>query len=431
MAGTSQPGAGRGVQWTWMDLIWLLFLAGLAVLPPIREIHKQLILLGFAVFQIFEGRLLARAPRRGPAIAVAVKIALATLLIAHTETLAINSRYYPIYWLPVMTAAMLFGTWGTLGWTTVSSVAYCAYLWPALQHYQFTTSARDELALRIFFFYFVAIIINRFVIETRRQRDLYRQTAESLAQAQAEARTAERLAALGQLSAGLAHEIRNPLQVIKGSAEMLQQQLRGGAPVAVELAGYISEEVNRTNLLVSRFLDFAKPLRLERQTVPLAPLLDRALADAGRDGRAAGITIERHYAGPLPPLSLDAPLCERAFANLAQNALEAMATPAQLAVGESATAVAAASPSGTLYISAMPAEEQGQAGVAIEFRDTGPGVPDALREQIFNPFFTTKPTGVGLGLAIVAKIIDQHGGRLRLGHNAPGAVFTVFLPAAV
>ncbi len=403
-----------------MDLIWLIFLAGLALLPPINEIHKQLILLGFAVFQIFEGRLLARAPARGPAIAVLVKIALSTLLIAHTETLAINSAYYPIFYVPVVTAAMLFGPWATLAWTTLASAAYCAYLWPALRFYQLNATGRDELILRVFFFYLLAMIINRFMMETRRQRDLYRQTSESLAAAQAEARTAERLAALGQLSAGLAHEIRNPLQVIKGSAEMLAHELERGSPVARELAGYITEEVNRTNLLVSRFLDFAKPLRLERAPVELVPLLERALAEATARCQNSGITIQRSFQPLLPALSLDATMCERAFANLAQNAFEAMTTAPPTAAG-------------TLFVSAAATADDGRAGVRIELGDTGQGVPEELREQIFNPFFTTKPAGVGLGLAIVAKIIDQHGGRLRLlpqrPGRPPGAVFEIFLPA--
>ncbi|MGH9481133.1 MAG: sensor histidine kinase, partial [Terriglobales bacterium] len=278
------------IPWTWMDLLWLIFLAGLAVLPPIHEIHKQLILLGLAVFQLFERRLLAAAPRRGPSLAVVVKLALATLLIGHTGEVAINSSYYPIFYVPVVTAAMLFGAWGTIAWTALASAAYCAYLWPALNHYRLDRGGPEELVLRVFFLFLVAVIINRFVMETRGQRDLYRQAAESLEaanrqlrQAQAEARRAERLAALGQLSAGLAHEIRNPLAVIKGSAEMLEKAMaRGesGNPVASELAGYISSEVNRVNVLVSRFLDFARPLTLERREVALAPLLDRALADA-------------------------------------------------------------------------------------------------------------------------------------------------------
>ncbi|MGH9394297.1 MAG: hypothetical protein ACRD1E_09025, partial [Terriglobales bacterium] len=138
--------------WTWMDLWWLVFLAGLALLPPRGEIHKQLILLSFAVFQIFEGSLLRVVDsRKGALLAVAVKIVLATLLIGHTGELAINSSYYPIFYVPVVTAAMLFGPWGTLAWTAAASAAYCSYLWPALRQYSWNASGRDELVLRVFF----------------------------------------------------------------------------------------------------------------------------------------------------------------------------------------------------------------------------------------------------------------------------------------
>lgn len=409
----------RRWSWTWVDLLWLIFLAGLAILPPIGEIHKQIILAALAVVQLLETRLLRRWPRRGPVIAVVVKIALATLLIGHTGQVAINSSYYPIFYIPVVTAAMLFGPWGTLGWTAAASAAYCSYLWPALQHYQLVPSALDELALRVFFFFLLALIINRFVMETRRQRDL-------LLLAREETRRAERLAALGQLSAGLAHEIRNPLAVIKGSAEMLVQNNSGAGEQTRELAGYISSEVNRVNVLVTRFLNFARPLKLQRAPVDVAAVLDQALADAVHHRPEAGIEVARHYA-PLPPVEADETLLERAFANLASNAVDAMAAmvePAAVAVGASASP-----PRGALSVSAAPAYDAGRAGVLIEFRDTGPGVPAELREQIFNPFFTTKPTGVGLGLAIVAKIMDQHGGYVRLqSPDEGGAAFEVFLP---
>lgn len=414
-----------------MDLLWLVFLGGLALLPPVTEIHKQLILLAFALFQLFEGSLLRRWERHGRTVAVAVKVALATLLINHTAQVPINSTYYPIFYIPVVTAAMLFGPWTTLAWTAVASAAYAAYLPLALRHYSIDAAGIDELILRVFFFFLLAVIINRFVIETRRQRDLYRHAAESLAlanrdlvAAQQETRRAERLAALGQLSAGMAHEIRNPLAVIKGSAEMLQKSLGGGPSaspeVAAELAGYISSEVNRATLLVGRFLDFARPQPLERQPEALAPVLDRALAEARRLWPDSPAAIERDYVGAnaWPPLAMDATLLERAFVNLAANALEAMAS-----------AAGAAPP--RLRVHAAAALAGGQRGVLVTFADTGPGIPADLREQVFNPFFTTKPHGVGLGLAIVAKIVDQHDGQLRL-EAAPGggAQFEIFLPAA-
>ncbi|MFZ0433669.1 MAG: hypothetical protein WAL86_13335, partial [Candidatus Acidiferrales bacterium] len=99
---------------SWIDVIWLAFLAGLALLPPINEIHKQLTLAGFGVFQLLEGRLVAWRPDRGRVYSVLIKIGLATLLLDHTGTMGINSTYYPIYYLPIVTAAIYFGPLATL-----------------------------------------------------------------------------------------------------------------------------------------------------------------------------------------------------------------------------------------------------------------------------------------------------------------------------
>jgi signal transduction histidine kinase len=392
-------------RWTWMDLLWLVFLGGLAALPPVREIHKQLILVGFGVWQLSEGRVLSRSPRHGRVLAMVVKIGLATLLIAHTGEVAINSSYFPIFYVPVVTAAMLFGPRGTLGWTAVASGAYCAYLLPALRHYSLDAYGRDQLALRVFFFFLLALIINRFVMESR-------EAAAGLLVEQERTRRAERLAALGQLSAGLAHEIRNPLAVIKGSAEMLSKESAGAGALPMELAGYISSEVDRVNVLVSRFLDFARPLRLDRQPIDIPALLDRALADAEHRWPQAQIEVTRAFPTGLPRVAVDRTLMERVFANLINNAFEAMA------------------PAGGGRLTMGASGET--AGIRVWIQDSGPGVPSELREQIFNPFFTTKPAGTGLGLAIVSKIMDQHGGELTLVEGAspasPGARFEVFLP---
>ena len=113
-----------------MDILWLLFLLGLALLPPIGEIHKQLILLAIGVLQLFEGRLVNQVPR-GRYYAVLLKILLAMLLISHTGEISINSSYYPIFYVPVITAAVYFGAWGTILWTMFASAAYCSYLYPA------------------------------------------------------------------------------------------------------------------------------------------------------------------------------------------------------------------------------------------------------------------------------------------------------------
>jgi two-component system sensor histidine kinase HydH len=404
-------------KFAWMDLLWLAFLGGLALIRPLFEIHKQLTLLAIGLFQIFEHRLLQHLPSRGRAYSVIVKIVLATLLVDHTG--GINSSYYLIYYLPVVTAAMFYDAWGTLFWTALTSAVYCSLLIPALYIYVLDPEGVAELAIRNLFFFLAAIVVNRFVTENRRQAQSYRRLAETLAetnrrlaQAQQEARRSERLAALGQMSAGLAHEIRNPLAVIKGSAETLERKLREADPLTTELAGYISSEVNRLNTIVTRFLNFARPSKLQPRPQPVAPLLERALKAVHDRWPDAPVEVERRFVGPLPDVNLDSELCEQVFVNLAQNAYEAM--------GDAG---------GKLRVTAVPANSDAKRGVEVSFEDTGPGVPAEIREQIFNPLFTTKEQGVGLGLSIVSKIVDEHRGWIRLASGpGQGARFRVFLP---
>jgi len=404
---------------SWIDFLWLAFLAGLAVLPPLNEIHKQLTLLGIGVFQLLEGSLVAALPKRGPIYSVVIKILFSTLLLAHTGEIGINSSYYPIFYLPVVTAAIYFGPLVTLFWTAMASLAYCSLLIPALEEYELTTEGATELAIRILFFFIAAVLVNRFAVENRLQVQRYQALSETLEntnrelrRVEAEVRRAERLAALGQLSAGLAHEIRNPLGVIKGSAEMLTQKVQDSTPLAAELAGYISTEVNRLNTLVARFLDFARPSRLELHPRQVPEIIDRALDSVQAQMPDAKVKVERRYAAELPEVEVDAQLCEQAFVNLILNAFQAMDGR-----------------EGQLTITAAPVSSDGKSGIAVEFRDTGPGVPADLREQIFNPFFTSKKDGVGLGLAIVAKIVDDHRGWIRLDTEPlAGATFRIFLP---
>ena len=410
----------------WVDFIWIIFLVVLAFLPPIDEIHKQGVLFAIIVVQLLEGRLIAWQPTRGRIYSVLLKIALSTLLLNHTggET-AINSSYYPIYYLPVITAALEFGTIATLLWTALASAAYCSLLIPALTAgYELTPEALTLLSVRIAFLFLAAVVVNRFAVENRRQVQKYQalstaleDTNRQLQRAEAEARRAERLAALGQLSAGLAHEIRNPLGVIKGSAEMLTQKLQSAQPLAAELAGYISSEVNRLNALVARFLDFARPQRVDLRSVQISQIVDRALQAVQHQLPDANVRVERNYSPNTPEIQADQQLCEQIFVNLILNAFQSMAD-------------APRAQDNTLRLSIAPASNDGVSGVSVIVEDTGPGVPSELREQIFNPFFTSKKEGVGLGLAIVAKFVDDHRGSIRLDPNSPsGARFRVFLPA--
>ncbi|MGC2245800.1 MAG: ATP-binding protein [Terriglobales bacterium] len=408
----------RRLDTIWL-IIWLVFIGVLAALPPELEWHKQVILLAIGVVQVLESRIVARFEPRGVAYVILLKILLATILIDHTGEISINSSYWPIYFLPVVTAALYCGTWMTLFWTLIASATYCSYLYPAMQEYEITADAIGLLILRNMFFFLAAMVVNRFSEQSRHQTQLYRELAERLAEtnrrlehAQAEARRSERLAALGQLSAGLAHEIRNPLGVIKGSAEMLTQKLEASDELSRELAGYISTEVNRLSALVTEFLDFARPLHAQLQPGYVTGVLDRALEIVAFRWKGKAVSVERQYADGLPMVPLDESLCEQAFLNLVQNAYEAMEENG-----------------GTLRVEARMASVNGREGMQVILADTGPGIPDELREEIFNPFVTTKKTGVGLGLSIVSKIVDGHQGSIRVENAAEGgARFTLFFP---
>src|ERR1700682_1112238 len=420
---------------SWIDLLWLVFLGGLALLPPRYEIHKQLILLAIVVFQLFEGWLISRLPKYGPAYCVLIKILLATLLLDHTGEMGINSNYYPIYFLPVVSAAVYFGPLAALAWTAVASLAYLSLLIEALQGGDLDSAGASILTIRVLFFFIATILVNRFAMENRRQverletlSEKLEETNRELRRAEAEARRAERLAALGQLSAGLAHEIRNPLAVIKGSAEMLNRKVAESQPLVAELAGYISSEVNRLNALVVRFLDFARPSKLEMRPERVSEIVDHALESAAASFPNTKVKVERQYAPGLPDIPADRQLCEQVFVNLITNAFQAMG-------GESASSngTSDGAPDGTLSgmlrLSIAPEVSKGEPGVCVTVEDSGPGVPPELREQIFNPFFTSKKDGVGLGLSIVAKIVDDHRGTIRLDSDTTqGARFRVFFP---
>src|SRR5258708_4271034 len=182
-------------------------------------------------------------------------------------------------------------------------------------------------------------------------------------------RRTERLAALGQLSAGLAHELRNPLGTIKASAEMLAKSMPAENEVAREVAGFISTEVDRTNQLVTRFLEFARPLKLRLAPADLTQVLDRAVANLEHGSPRYDVTFYRNYAPEIGPVPLDADLMERVFFNLLLNA--AQATP----------------PGGAITIKARPVGAMAEVAVI----DRGSGIEPKHLENIFNPFFTTKP----------------------------------------
>jgi len=393
------------------DFVWVLLFLTLAATSEYLDPLAMVPLATLGLVQLLEPKIPALATRRGRIGCIVLKLALGYLVIGFTGS--IESHFWLVLLLPVVTGAATFGLLGTLMVLMAANGIYLSFLL-YINWSQKTIDPQDfsELVARVAFLAMAGILANSLAEDLRVQSEKHRRTAEHLAEANRQVlvaheavRRSDKLAALGQLTAGLAHELRNPLGTIKASAEMLNKQLSAENEVAREVAGFISTEVDRTNSLVTRFLQFARPLKLRLETADLAHLLDRAIAEAERE--APGIAVYRNYAPEIPPFPFDAELMERVFYNLVLNAAQATA------------------PGGAVTVKTRA--EGRIAEVAVI--DRGVGITPEQMKDIFNPFFTTKPEGVGLGLAIVAKIVDEHGGKIAVeSEPGKGSIFCVSLP---
>ncbi|MBM7112744.1 MASE1 domain-containing protein [Archangium primigenium] len=240
------------------------------------------------------------------------------------------------------------------------------------------------------------------------------QSLRELAATQRELVRRERMAAVGELSASVAHEVRNPLAVIANSVAALIRLSRPEAnSTAWELLGVMGEEVERLDLLVNGLLDFARPLSPRLLFQPLGPVVEGALDSALRsENRPGPFLVTRALDPEVPEAPLDAQLLHRALNNLFLNALQAMPQ------------------GGTLQVGLGHAESpEGPPQAVITITDTGTGISPEVMRRLFEPFFTTKALGTGLGLAIVRGIIEAHHGQVAVKSTpGEGTTFTIRLP---
>ncbi len=229
-----------------------------------------------------------------------------------------------------------------------------------------------------------------------------------LASANTELQRSKRLAALGEMAAGIAHEVRNPLASIQLYATMLQKDLVDRPPQQ-DIARKIGSAVRGLDGIVGDVLSFARELKLKRRDENAAALLGRAVEALRPAIDLANVEVCIDVADPEFVVACDRDAMQQALVNLVRNAVEAMEH------------------GGTLTLTAI-ADEMG--GVKLIIKDTGPGISDESIDRIFNPFFTTRATGTGLGLAIVHRIVDAHGGSISVHNDSPtgGAVFTLAFP---
>src|SRR5471032_1550101 len=252
------------------DIVWILLFAVLAATSEFVDSYAMVPLAALGIVQVLEPKIPALGSTRGRIAWIALKLVLGYLVIGYTGS--IESHFWPVLLLPVVTAAATFGFAGTLVFSTiVASGSYLSFLL-YVNWKQMTVEGQDigELVARVVFLAMAGTLTNMLAEDLRVQSEKHRRAAEQLAEAnvhiqQAEeaVRRSDRLAALGQLTAGLAHELRNPLGTIKASAEFMTKPSTQARPeVMGEMAGNIASEVDRTNSLISRFLDFAKPLEI-------------------------------------------------------------------------------------------------------------------------------------------------------------------------
>lgn len=236
-----------------------------------------------------------------------------------------------------------------------------------------------------------------------------------LRDANEELQRSKRLAALGEMAAGIAHEVRNPLGAIVLNARMLEQDL-AALPEQKVMASKIVTAVRGLDAIVGDVLSFARETKTSVQLVDLRAVLERAVEASWVERCSARVCIVLDDAST-EHVHLDADLMHRALVNLLRNARQAMLECDPPRDGHQLTVTGKASP---------------DRSISIAISDTGPGVSPEVIERMFNPFFTTRATGTGLGLAIVHRIVDAHGGRVvvRSGVETRGATFEVILPHA-
>jgi len=220
------------------------------------------------------------------------------------------------------------------------------------------------------------------------------------------------------MAAMLAHEVKNPLSGIRGAAQLLEQD---ADPAGRELTQLICDETDRIVALVDRMEAFADYAPISRAEVNIHEVLDR-VRKAARSGFARHVAIREDYDPSLPPVHGDRDLLLQVFLNLVKNAAEA------LPVGGGGEIVLATAYRHGLRLAAPGGDGRRHLPLMVSVADNGSGIPDDLKPHLFDPFVTTKRNGTGLGLALVAKVIGDHGGAIEFDSQPRRTVFRVFLP---
>jgi signal transduction histidine kinase len=292
-----------------------------------------------------------------------------------------------LYYLPIILAGFRYGPRGGLITFILISLVFVPHV---LMARQMLPTQASEAVFEIPLYFLVGIVTG--VLADRQRR-----ADESL-------RRVERLKTLGEMAAGMAHEVKNPLAAIRSSAQVLAGRTLGRE---AEMAQVVVSEVDRLNRVVEDFLSYARPAPLRRESVRLGALLDSCLGLLAAVVEEKRAMVERSYPADEMPVQADPHQLRQVFLNLILNALQAI------------------EPGGRVVLRVEPAGRS----VRVSVEDNGAGIPADKLKRAFEPFFTTRPAGTGLGLPIAQRIVAEHGGRVSIESKpGSGTALRVLLP---
>ncbi len=364
-----------------------------------------------------------RHPNRDRLKVVIILLFVFVLAFFHYLTGIENTPYYGfycrLYYLPIVLAGLWFCLRGGIAVAVLVSFLFAPHILLnfgqpeviPLEHYleillfNLTGALTGFLSSRI---HFQSTRAEKNMQQLSESFTKLREQANLIVEIEDQLRQADRLTALGELSAGMAHEIRNPLGSIRGTAEILRDALPDNTKYT-EFSQILIKEVDRLNRVVENFLNFARPTSNEQHDFKPNEVLHEVLQLCRQQITKDKIKIHWQETS-LPAAVGDAAQFKQVFLNLILNALQAMSS------------------GGELWIEAkVNLEKQ----IVLIFRDNGAGIPPEDMDRIFNPFFTTKSKGTGLGLAITYRIVQNHCGQISVGNTSEGgAEFTMILKPA-
>jgi signal transduction histidine kinase len=350
---------------------------------------------------------------RGAAIAAAIITVTALHLLAPLDQIVVHEILQRAYYVPIIVAALAFGLRGGLAAALFASAAYLPHI--ALHWHHEAPAYAINQYLEIVLFNVVGVAVGVLGDRSRHARLRAEGSAEELRRAYAELRRtfdqlvqADRMTSLGELSASVVHEIRNPLASIQGAVEILQDEIATDSPRR-EFAGIALREIGRLNGIVEHFLTFARPPKPVVAPTDVDRLVRTTATLVEHRAASRGVLFEIASSSQSPLAMVDSEQLTQVLINLFLNALDAMPDGGRIRVRTELS--------------------DDERIVSIEVADQGAGIDPALLDRVFDPFVTTKERGLGLGLSIAYRIVAEHGGSITVRNGDAGAVFRLTLPA--